>query len=286
MLGVVDKAELGTLLRTWRARLQPDQVGVPAGTRRRTPGLRREDVAGPAGISVDYLSRLEQGRGPQPSTAVLSALARTLRLTDDERDHLFQLSGSAPPLPTMVPTSVRPSVLRLLDRFQDLPALVLDAKSTLLYWNALAAALLGDFSHLPPMQRNVCWMRFLGSSGRVVQNEQEGDEIDQQMVSELRVAAGKYPDDPELEDLIATLRTGSARFEALWQQRLPGRLRSTNKRIEHPELGVLDFDCDTLLIPETDQRVVIYSAAPGTREAEALALLRVIGTQTMAAERA
>lgn len=273
------------MLRTWRGRLQPEQVGVPAGARRRTPGLRREDVASLAGISVDYLSRLEQGRGPRPSRSVLSALARTLRLSDDERDHLFQLSGAAPPLPTMVPTSVRPSVQRLLDRFQDLPVLLLDAKSSLVSWNQLAAALLGDFSRFPPAERNICWQRFLGAPGRVVQSERELDEIDQQMVSELRTAAAKYPDDPDLADLIVALRRGSERFEAAWQLRLPGRLRSAHKRINHPDLGVLDFDCDTLLVPETDQRLVIYSAAPGSREADALALLRVIGTESMASER-
>ena len=280
----MDKAELGTLLRTWRARLGPEQVGVPAGSRRRTPGLRREEVADLAGISVDYLSRLEQGRGPRPSRQVLAALSRALRLSDDERDHLFQLSGAAPPLPTTVPATVRPSVQRLLDRFQDLPALVLDAKSTLLCWNGLAAALLGDFSRIPPAERNIARMRFLGSPGRLLQTQEESDEIDRQMVSELRTAVVKYPDDAELADLIRTLQRGSDRFEAAWRQRLPGRLRSTHKRIEHPELGVLDFDCDTLIIPESDQRLVIYSAAPGSREVEALALLRVIGTQSMTAE--
>ena len=164
MLGGVDRTELGTALNTWRARLTPTDVGLPAGTRRRTPGLRREEVAQLAGMSVDYLTRLEQGRGPRPSASILTALARALRISVAERDHLFHLAGSAPPRPGRISDAVRPSLLRLMDRFTDLPAMLLNARADILAWNPLAAALLGDFSALPPAQRNLVWQRFAVTS--------------------------------------------------------------------------------------------------------------------------
>jgi transcriptional regulator with XRE-family HTH domain len=163
----LDRPALAEALRTARNRRRPQDVGLPAGTRRRVPGLRREEVAQLAGVSADYLARLEQGRGPKPSDLVLRSLARALRLTDDERDHLFHLAGAAPPRPGTIDGTVRASTLRLMDRLTDLPALVLDAKGDILAWNALATALLGDFSAWPPPTRNVVWQRFLGGGGRV-----------------------------------------------------------------------------------------------------------------------
>ncbi|MEJ3654594.1 helix-turn-helix domain-containing protein [Actinomycetes bacterium KLBMP 9759] len=145
----MDRPELAAALRTWRERLRPADVGLPAGVRRRTPGLRREEVAGLAGVSVDYLTRLEQGRGPHPSEAVLGALARALRVSDAEREHLFHLAGAQPPLPGRIRSTVRPGVLRMLDRFTDLPALLLDAKADVIAWNPMALALLGDMSAVP-----------------------------------------------------------------------------------------------------------------------------------------
>jgi len=281
----VDKVELGGVLSRWRGRLQPSDVGLPAGTRRRTRGLRREEVAQLAGISVDYLNRLEQARGPHPSDSVLGSLARALRLSEGEREYLFRVAGAAPPLPTMIPSAVRPSTQRLLDRFQDLPALLLDAKSSILAWNQIAAALLGDFSSFPPQHRNVYWMRFVGGEGRVVATPEEADEADVFMVGELRTTMGRYPDDPSLAQLVAELCRESQRFAELWERRMPGdRVRSRTKRIAHPQLGILELDCDVLLVPDLDQELIVYSAAPNTREADALRLLRVIGTQRLVPE--
>jgi transcriptional regulator with XRE-family HTH domain len=274
----MDRAELGAALRTWRGRLHPHDVGLPAGVRRRTPGLRREEVAGLAGMSVDYLTRLEQARGPRPSEAVLGALARALRLTDAERDHLFDLTGAAPPAPGRIRTAVRPSVLRLMDRFTDLPALLFDAKTDVLAWNLMAAALLGDLSAMPPAQRNIARQAFLGSS-RVDVGPEQRERLDRALVSDLRHSAARYPTDPGLNKLVAELRAGSHRFERLWTLReLDGR-HSDRKRIRHPELGPLDLDCNVLQIQADDQTLLVYSAAPGSREAEALALLSVVGLQ-------
>lgn len=281
MVEGVDRKELGAVLAAWRARLSPADVGLPAGQRRRTAGLRREEVASLAGISVDYVSRLEQGRGPHPSGSVLSSLARALRLSDVERDHLFTLAGAAVPKPAMVPGTVRPSVQRLLDRFSDLPAVLVDAKGTVLAWNPLAAALIADFSAWPLPQRNLHWQRFLGGGSRIVTTPEEDAATDQTLVGELRAVAAKYPGDPSLRRLIATLRRGSPRFDELWHRRLPAHRHSATKRFNHPQLGLLELDCDVLLVPETDQRIIVHSAAPASQAAEALALLRVIGTQDL-----
>jgi transcriptional regulator with XRE-family HTH domain len=274
----MDRTELGVALRTWRERLRPADVGLPAGTRRRTPGLRREEVAGLAGMSVDYLTRVEQGRGPRPSEAVLGGLARALRLTDAERDHLFALAGVATPPPGRIRSAVRPSVMRLMDRFTDLPAILLDAKCDVLAWNPLAAALLGDMSAVPPAQRNVVWQAFLGTS-RVAVDPEARERIDRAIVSDLRRAAARYPDDPGLARLIAELRAGSDRFERLWTLRELDERHGDSKQIRHPELGPLDLDCNVLHIQGDDQVLLVYSAAPGSREAEALALLGVLGLQ-------
>jgi transcriptional regulator with XRE-family HTH domain len=274
----VDKAELAAVLRTARSRVKPADVGLPAGPRRQVPGLRREELAQLAGLGVDYVIRLEQGRGPTPSPQVLSALARALRLGDDDRDTLFRLAGSAPPQAGRVSMLVRPSVLRLLDRMADQPALVLSAKSDVLAWNPLAAALFGDFSELPPARRNLIRQRFLGTGiGRISLSPDLDSAAD--CVGCLRTAQARYPHDPDLARLVAELRAGSARFDSLWQAGRSGRLRSGSTAITHPELGPLTLDCDVLLEYEADQTVLVYSAQPGTPESSALELLRVTGLE-------
>ncbi|HEX6360819.1 helix-turn-helix transcriptional regulator [Actinophytocola sp.] len=277
----VDRAELAAVLKTARARVTPADVGLPAGPRRQVVGLRREEVAQLAGLGVDYVIRLEQGRAPKPSTQVLSALARALRLSEDDRDTLFRLAGSAPPQAGRVPTLVRPSVLRLLDRMSDLPALVLSAKSDVLAWNPLAAALFGDFSAVPPGRRNLIRQRFLGSGiGRVAMSPDSDSAAD--CVGCLRTAQARYPDDPDLAGLIADLRAGSERFDSLWRAGRSGRQRSGRTTVNHSELGPLTLDCEVLLVPESDQTVLMYSAEPGTAAASALELLRVTGLERFA----
>jgi transcriptional regulator with XRE-family HTH domain len=273
----MDRTELGIALRTWRERLRPADVGLPGSARRRTPGLRREEVAGLAGMSVDYLTRVEQGRGPRPSEAVLGGLARALRLTGAERDHLFELAGVAPPPPGRIRSAVRPSVQRLMDGFTDLPAVLLDAKCDVLAWNPLATALLGDMAAVPPGQRNLVWQAFLGGGGRVEVDPEDRARLDRAIVSDLRRTAARYPDDPGLARLVAELRAGSDRFERLWTLRALDERHGDTKRIRHPELGVIELDCNVLHVQGDDQVLLVYSATPGSREAEALALLGVVG---------
>ena len=283
-----DRPRLAAVLRRAREAVRPEDVGLAAGWRRRVPGLRREELALLAGISVDYVVRLEQGRGPQPSTQVLGALARALRLDVDARDELFRLAGSPPPEEGTVDVHVRPSVLRLIDRFVDLPAFVQSAKGDVLAWNAMSAALQGDWSSLPPEQRNLARLRFLHDPAGermtpVGGTPEERAAIARQSVANLRRAAARYPRDPDLQRLLRDLRTGSPEFATLWDDTAAGAWRSHRKTLLHPAVGPLTLECDTLHVPDTDQLLVVYSAAPGTPEAEALALLRVLGTQELRA---
>ncbi|MBZ6130723.1 helix-turn-helix transcriptional regulator [Streptomyces olivaceus] len=276
----MDRLELGRVLKAARARLAPGEVGLTAGPRRRVTGLRREEVALLAGVSVEYVVRLEQARGPRPSPQVLTALTRALRLEPDERDQVFRLAGSAPPLRTEIEMSIRPSVLRLLQRLADLPAVVLSAKGDVLAQNPMARALLGDLSRWPAGRRNIVWQRLLGTGcARVVFTPEEETTWTQQAVGLLRTALSRYPDDPELGLLIHELTTGSDRFRTAWEEGRSTVRQSMRKTIEHPEVGRLALDCDTLVLPDTDQSMIVYSAAPGTREASALDALRVIGTE-------
>ena len=289
MLGVmtINRAELAAVLRRARERIRPEHVGLPAGAhRRRTPGLRREEVAMLAGISVDYVVRLEQGRGPVPSHQVLGALARALRLDVAGRDELFHLAGATPPGPGTIQLHVRPSVLRLIDRFADLPAVVLSAKGDVLAWNAMSAALHGDWSRLAPERRNLNRLRFLPDAADPPFSSVSGTADERaataaQAVAGLRAAAARYPDDPGLATLLRDLRRGYPEFATLWETAAAGGWRSHSKTVQHPSLGQLLLDCDTLHVPDDDQAVVVYSAAAGTAEAEALALLRVVGTQEL-----
>lgn len=279
----VNRQELAAAVRRARQRVPPEQVGLPVGTKRRVRGLRREELATLAGISVDYVVRIEQARSSQPSEQVLTALARALRLNPDERDQLFHLAGSSPPAPGTIDLHVRPSVLRLIDRFADLPTVVLSAKNDVLAWNTMSTALHGDWSALPPEHRNINRLRFLSPPGEIMHTwgiHTPEDQADggAHLVMSLRGAAARYPNDPGLQLLLTDLRT-SDEFNRLWEQGGASIRRSHRKTFEHKELGRLTLDCDTLHVPDADQSVVVYSAAPGTPEHDQLALLNVLGTQ-------
>jgi transcriptional regulator with XRE-family HTH domain len=239
-----------------------------------------------AGVSVDYVVRLEQGRGPHPSVQVLTALARALRLNDDERDEMFLLAGSTPPRPDEINLLVRPSVHRLIDRLSDLPVMVISAKGDILAWNALAAALVRDWSAVPVLERNIIWQRFLGDPddrehGRVAMTAEESAETDAQSVATLRAAAARYPGDAGLTRLVSELRRRSPRFAELWREGWTVPWRSHAKTVDHPTIGLITLDCDSMHLPDGDQTVMVYSAEAGSAAAESLELLRVIGTQRM-----
>lgn len=273
--------ELGHALRRWRDRVSPGTAGLPAGGQRRAAGLRREELALLAGISVDYVTRLEQGRAANPSGQVVEALARALRLSGDERAYLFRLAGLVPPGPEMVPGYITPSVQRLLDRLVDTPVGVSDAAMTLLVANPMYAALLGDPSGLRGFERNGVWRNFMGAPTRVRHTPEERRAFEVGMVAELRATAARYPADRQLRRLIAELRAGSERFAELWDAGVVGRLEASRKTIEHPQVGLLTLDCDLLRVEGNDLHILVYSAEPGTEAAEKLELLSVVGTQSL-----
>jgi transcriptional regulator with XRE-family HTH domain len=279
--GIMATGGFGEAVRRWRDRASPAAAGLPAGGRRRTPGLRREELAQLAGISVDYITRLEQGRAVTPSAQVVEALARALRLSDAEREHLFRLGGLAPPGPQIVPQRVPASVQRMLDRFAGTPVAVYDATWTLLTANSPYAALMGDPTTWGDNERNSVRRHFLGPGLRARQTPEHRREFEAALVADLRGAAARYPADPRLRKLIGGLRAGSARFARLWDSGVVGVHVSSRKPIDHPDLGPITLDCDILTVAGSDLRVMIYTAEPGTEDAGRLALLNVLGTQTL-----
>ncbi|AXB47924.1 helix-turn-helix transcriptional regulator [Amycolatopsis albispora] len=279
----MDRAELAGFLRSRRERITPADVGLPAGRRRRTPGLRREEVAQLAFISNEYYTRLEQAKAPRPSREVLAGLTRALRLSDTERDYLHHLAG-APPGPAPGPSrEVRPSILALLDRLPLAAALVLSASYEVIAWNPLAAALMEDFSALSRRERNLVRRAFLEPrhDGRPLYGLTDSGEFAASAARHLRATAARYPDDPELVALIAELREGSEEFARLWDSRDVCAGPSLCKTFHHPVVGPVSVICDVLDITDRDQRVVIYTAEPGSRSEEALRLLSVVGTQRL-----
>jgi transcriptional regulator with XRE-family HTH domain len=279
----VANAEFGQAVRRWRDRVSPADAGLPAGGHRRAAGLRREELALLAGISVDYITRLEQGRASHPSVQVIEALARALRLARTERAHLFHLAGLAPPGPETVPAYITPSVQRMLDRLTGTPVAVYDASWTLLVANPPFAALMGDPSGWHGNQRNAVWRNLLGSGSRVRHTPASQRALDAALVADLRSAAARYPADQSLRRLVTELRANSDRFVELWDSGAVGHHETAHKTIDHPHVGPVTLDCDTLTVAGSDQRIMIYTAEPGTKDAERLALVTVLGTQTLTA---
>ncbi|GGP50194.1 helix-turn-helix transcriptional regulator [Saccharothrix coeruleofusca] len=277
----MDRRELADFLRSRRERIAPADVGLPAGPRRRTPGLRREEVAQLAFISAEYYARLEQARGPRPSREVLAGLARALRLSDVERAHLHHLAG-APPAPAPGPSrEVRQSILDLLDRLPRAAAFVTSATLEVIAWNDLAAALMEDFSALSRRDRNLVRRAFLDPrpGGRRLYGASDPDEFARHAARRLRATAARYPDDPEVAGLVAELLAGSEEFTRLWHSHDVSAVPTLRKTFQHPLVGPITLNCDALDIADRDQQVVIYTAVPGSSSEEALRLLSVIGTQ-------
>ena len=273
--------EFGQAVRRWRDRVSPHAAGLPAGGHRRAAGLRREELALLAGISVDYVTRLEQGRAASPSGQVVEALARALRLSGTERTHLFRLAGLVPPGPEHVASYITPSVQRLLDRLTGTPVAVYDAAWTLLLANPPYAALMGDPSGWRGLERNAAWRNFVGPPSRARQTPGERRAMEAALAADLRAAAARYPADQSLRHLVAELRANSDRFAELWDSGAVGRHEAARKTIDHPQVGSVTLDCDVLAVAGSDLRIMIYTAEPGTEDAERLALLTVLGTQTL-----
>lgn len=277
----LDRAELADFLRRCRARLEPGAVGLTAGARRRTPGLRREEVAQLTGASVDHYTRLEQGRGSRPSRQMLSALARALRLTEDERDHLFHLAGEEPPRDHHGPTQhVRPGLLMVLDRLHDAPAQVFSDRGEVLAQNAMAVALVGEAQP----GHNVIRAWFTSPGARDLFPAEDHDTHGRVHVAQLRAVLAARPGDPQLVALVDELRCGSEEFEALWTEHRVAIRRAEHKRFLHPVVGLLELGCEVLATADCGQRLVLHTATPGSEAYERLRLLSVVGLERFGSE--
>ncbi len=277
----MDKQELGAFLRSRRERLRPQDAGLPSGPRRRTPGLRREEVAVLAHISTEYYVRLEQGRAPRPSGEVLAGIAGALRLTDAESDHLHVLAGTAPSRSGVHRRDVRPSILALLGRLPQTAAFVTSAAFEVLAWNDLAAALMEDFAEVAPEDRNLARRAFLGPAlaHAPLYGVSDAAGFRHHVVMSLRSTLARYPSDPAVTGLIDELRDGSPDFARLWGRHDVQAAPMLTKTFRHPVVGEITVDCDSLTLSDRDQQLVLYSAPPGSRDAEALALLNVLGAE-------
>lgn len=282
--GSVDRPQLADFLRHRREALQPEDVGLARSPRRRTSGLRREEVALLASMSTDYYTRLEQQRGPQPSPPMLAAIARALRLTLAERDHLYRLAGHTPPRSDVRSDYVSPGMQRVLDRL-DTPAMVTNDLGEVLAQNPFAVALIGDETRFaaddPDRSRFHRW--FTDPAERALHAPKEHERLSRSYVAALRIATARHPDDPRGRALVSRLLKASPEFAILWADHdVSWRPDVEPKTFQHPQVGRLELDCQTLIAENESQILLVYTARPGTETAERLRLLGVVGGQTFA----
>jgi transcriptional regulator with XRE-family HTH domain len=282
------RSDFAALLRAWRDRLSPTDAGFTVTDGRRAPGLRREEMAQLAGLSVDYVLRLEQGRAKNPSAQVVGALARALQLSRAERDQLYRSAGLLPPQDGTVSTHVPAGIQRLAARLGDVPIGVFTADWTLVWWNTLWSALHGDPAVLPTTERNLARALFgngaAHASMRPVRYERGPDAFMASIVADLKDAVSRYPADAQLDRLVQELRETSDAFAHHWVRQTAAAQHTTDRKtIRHPDIGDILLDCDVLIVPGADLRMVTYTAATGSSDAGKLDLLRVTGRHTTTA---
>lgn len=278
----MDRPALADFLHSRRDGLRPEDVGLAPGPRRRVPGLRRDEVAGLAGMSTDYYVRLEQARGPQPSDQMLAALARALRLDYDERDYLFRLAGHNPPRREPLDTHVAPALARVFDRLETTPALILSSLGETLAQNALAAALLGDHSrHTGPMRSGV-YRWFTDPAERLLYPQGDRERQGRSQVANLRAAYGAAGANSRAGTLVKQLSASSPEFAEIWASHDVATRFEDHKTLVHPELGPIEVDCQVLFTEDQSQALLVLTAAPRSEAAEKLELLGVLGQQQFA----
>ena len=271
----MDRAQLADFLRTRREALQPEDVGLPRGLRRRTGGLRREEVAALCGMSADYYSRIEQQRGPQPSEQMLAAIARGLHLSLDERDHLFRIGGHPTPQRNPRGDHINPGMMRILDRLADTPAQVMNHLGETLKQTRPAIALLGDDSRWTGPARSMVYRWFTEPSARLGYPVEDHPMHGRSFTAQLRQAYGRGL--PRTGEIVDALLAESPEFAEVWAEHEVASPYPDGKRIAHPELGVLDLHCQTLLDPDQYQTLLVFTAVPGTESYEKLQLLSAVG---------
>src|SRR6202167_5963002 len=278
----MDRAALADFLRHRREALRPEDVGLPPGARRRATGVRREEVAALALMSTDYYTRLEQRRGPQPSEQMLASLARALRLTSDERDYLFQVAGHNAPASVSAATHVTPALLRVLDRLDDTPALILSNLGETLVQNRMADALFGDKSGFTGLARSEIYRWFTQPAERLRYPEHARDRQSGPQVANLRAAYGSMGRRSRAGELVRTLQKASAEFAELWDRHEVAKRFEDHKTLIHPQLGPIEVDCQVLFTEDQSQALLVLTAPPRTEGYEKLQLLAVLGQQRFA----
>lgn len=279
--GMNQIVELGEFLRSCRGRLDPADVGMPRTARRRVPGLRREELAQLAGVSVDYYTRLEQGRSRSASPEILESLATALRLDNTERAHLFDLANRRPiqsrrstPSPPSPAEQVSPAVHQLLTTLDAAycPAFVLGRRTDVVASNSLSRALIADFDAMPANERNQTRFLFLDSAARELYADWETVAAD--TAAMLRMDAGRHPEDPQLAELVGELAVRSQHFRAYWAERRVHERTEGTKSYHHPVVGDLTVTYQALALPgDSNQTLFIYSTEPGSSSETALRLL-------------
>lgn len=279
----MNRAALADFLRRRREALRPSDVGLVSGPRRRTPGLRREEVAALTGMSADYYVRIEQQRGPQPSTQMLAALARTLRLTADERDHLFRLAGHNVPRRTPEDIHVAPALLRVLDRMADTPALILSSLGEVLVANRLAVSIFGDPATRTGLARCEVYRWFTDPASRAVYPPEYHDRHGRGLVASLRVVHGAAGPRSRAGELVRALLAESPEFRGLWERHEVARRFEDHKTVVHPEVGAIEVDCQALFTEDQSQALLVLTPRPGSEAEDKIRLLAVLGHQHFAA---
>ena len=277
----IDRTGLAGFLRHRREILQPEDVGLPRGPRRRTSGLRREEAAALCHMSADYYSRLERERGPHPSEQMIASIAQGLRLSLDERDHLFRLAGHRPGPRGTTSDYIGPGLLRVLDRLEDTPAEIISELGETLRQNALGVALTGDTTGYTGPARSIAYRWFTDPATRARYAEDNHAFLSRLFASGAREAATLRGPGSRAAELAELLLAESEEFRALWERHEVGLRPDEGKNLMHPELGRLELHCQTLIDPAQSHYLHVYTAAPGTETYEKLQLLAVIGTQSM-----
>lgn len=274
----MQREQLADFLRRRRESIRPAEVGIAEGPRRRTTGLRREEVAMLAGMSTDYVVRLEQGRSSQPSIQLLGALARALRLTDDERDHLFHLAGHRPPPAEGVAQLARAGLIRILDLLHDASAMVISVLGEVLAQNRMSLLMAGDQAGFAGDRRYLAFRWFTQPEARAGHPPEEQERHTRHLVADLRAVAGRRAGDPTVEGLVGRLADASPEFRRLWAEHEVAVRRADRKTLLHPRVGALLMDCETLVTPDLGQQLLVLTPA-NDETRERLELLRVLGIQ-------
>ncbi len=276
---MIDRDGLADFLRRRREALQPEDVGLPRGQRRRTSGLRREEVAALSHMSTDYYSRLEQERGPQPSEQMIASIAQGLHLSRDERDHLFRLAGHQPPASTAAGDHISPGTMRIFDRLTDTPAEIVTELGETLRQTPLGMALVGDLSRHTGPSRSIGYRWFTDPSARDLYPPEDHEFYSRMYVSGLRGVLTRRGPESKAARLVQLLDS-HPQFRALWQEHEVGIRPKEIKRYRHPVVGLLELSCQILLDPEQSHSLLVYTATPGSESQEKLQLLSVVGAPT------